>query len=84
MDLESKFQFFFVILEIRGSHFLYLRRNLERNNLSGSIPANLLEKSKSGSLALRFAFCHNSLSHLLFSLLYQPRSKIATAPIGSS
>ncbi|KAK4590872.1 hypothetical protein RGQ29_021171 [Quercus rubra] len=43
------------MIQYLGSYFLNLCRNLERNNLSGSLPAALLDKSKSGSLLLSVA-----------------------------
>ena len=63
--------FFFLLTDgtLQGSYFLNLCKNLERNNLSGSLPAALLDKSKSGSLLLRSPFCHNFLCHVSFSLL---------------
>jgi hypothetical protein len=33
-------------------------RNLERNQLSGPIPAELLARSENGLLSLRYDFCH--------------------------
>ena len=65
------FFFFFLLTDgtLQGSYFLNLCKNLERNNLSGSLPAALLDKSKSGSPLLRSPFCHNFLCHISFSLL---------------
>ena len=38
----------------KGLFIRIFGRNLEKNNLSGSIPSALVEKSKEGSLTLRY------------------------------
>ena len=52
----------FYVEKIGKSYSLYPCRNLERNQLNGSIPAELVRRSKSGSLLLRYGFCQKQLT----------------------
>lgn len=46
-------------------------RNLEKNNLSGSVPVKLTEKSNNGSLKLRSAFLCSIIILAMFSATHQ-------------
>ena len=50
-----------ILVRIEENHILSLCRNLERNQLIGSIPAKLMERSKNGSLSLRYGSIKDEL-----------------------
>jgi len=41
-------------------------RNLGKNNLTGLVPIGLLERSKTGSLSLRYASTQSYIIHVIF------------------
>jgi hypothetical protein len=44
-------------MEKKNVHSTFACRNLERNQLSGLVPAQLIARSNNGSLSLRYDFC---------------------------